>query len=110
MAELMNRADLALGASGSTTWERCSQGLPALLVSVAANQELIGHGAEELGVARYLGSSEEVTAERITAELEELKAAPEELKKMSRRGTDLVDGKGVSRVLARMQALDKEEG
>ncbi len=39
MAELMGAADLAIGAGGSATWERCCVGLPTLSLCVAANQQ-----------------------------------------------------------------------
>lgn len=38
MGELMAGADLAVGAGGSATWERCCLGLPALSICVAENQ------------------------------------------------------------------------
>ena len=38
MAKLMAEADLAIGAGGTTTWERCCLGLPAVLLIVADNQ------------------------------------------------------------------------
>jgi UDP-2,4-diacetamido-2,4,6-trideoxy-beta-L-altropyranose hydrolase len=38
MAELMLKADLALGAGGTTTWERCVLGLPAIVTIIAENQ------------------------------------------------------------------------
>ncbi|MBT6471973.1 MAG: UDP-2,4-diacetamido-2,4,6-trideoxy-beta-L-altropyranose hydrolase, partial [Candidatus Marinimicrobia bacterium] len=38
MAELMLEADLAIGAGGSTSWERCCLGLPTLLFVTAENQ------------------------------------------------------------------------
>lgn len=38
MAELMARADLAIGAGGAATWERCCVGLPAIAVCTAGNQ------------------------------------------------------------------------
>ncbi|MDO8208674.1 MAG: UDP-2,4-diacetamido-2,4,6-trideoxy-beta-L-altropyranose hydrolase, partial [Gallionella sp.] len=38
MAELMAAADLAIGAGGSATWERCCLGLPALAFCTADNQ------------------------------------------------------------------------
>ena len=34
----MHKADLSIGAGGSTTWERCS-GLPAILIVTGLNQE-----------------------------------------------------------------------
>lgn len=39
IAELMAMADLAIGAGGSATWERCSLGLPSLTICAAANQQ-----------------------------------------------------------------------
>src|SRR5450631_3824141 len=38
LADLMARADLAIGAAGTTTWERMCLGLPSLVVSIAKNQ------------------------------------------------------------------------
>jgi len=39
MAELMAAADLAIGAGGITTWERCCVGLPTLVLCTADNQQ-----------------------------------------------------------------------
>lgn len=38
MAELMANADMAIGAGGSATWERCITGLPSILLVIADNQ------------------------------------------------------------------------
>lgn len=38
MAELMADSDLAIGAAGSTAWERCCLGLPTLILVLADNQ------------------------------------------------------------------------
>lgn len=41
MAELMSQANLAIGAGGSTSWERCCLGLPTLLLVLADNQRYV---------------------------------------------------------------------
>lgn len=41
MAELMSNADLAIGAAGATTWERCCLGLPTIQLVIAENQRQI---------------------------------------------------------------------
>ena len=38
MAQLTADADIAIGAAGSTTWERCVLGLPSMLLILAPNQ------------------------------------------------------------------------
>ena len=38
IGELMSKADLAIGAGGTTTWERCFLGIPCLVYSTHRNQ------------------------------------------------------------------------
>jgi UDP-2,4-diacetamido-2,4,6-trideoxy-beta-L-altropyranose hydrolase/UDP-4-amino-4,6-dideoxy-N-acetyl-beta-L-altrosamine N-acetyltransferase len=38
MAEIMSNSDIAIGAAGSTTWERCCLGLPTIQIVIAKNQ------------------------------------------------------------------------
>ena len=38
MAALMVEADIAIGAAGTTVWERCCLGLPGIVVGIAGNQ------------------------------------------------------------------------
>lgn len=51
MANLMLQNDIAIGALGGTTWERCVLGLPALNVVVAENQKNI---ADQLEIAGHI--------------------------------------------------------
>lgn len=72
MAELMQQADLALGAGGTTTWERCYLGLPTLLISIAENQEKSSMILGKKGIINYLGKSEDITADILSRELEKI--------------------------------------
>jgi UDP-2,4-diacetamido-2,4,6-trideoxy-beta-L-altropyranose hydrolase len=96
MAELMARADFAIGAGGSTTWERCCLGLPALAMSIAANQEPVLRHAAEQGL--LYPASADAASENLAATLRGLWARPAELAQMARRGLETVDGQGVARV------------
>ena len=55
MAELMLNADLAIGASGSTNWERLCLGLPSLIFSVAENQRKYAIKLDIMGLIKFLG-------------------------------------------------------
>lgn len=99
MAQLMSQADLALGAGGSTTWERCALGLPALVITVADNQIAIADGVDKAGVHRHLGLSRNVSVAQLTAAIEAFGGEPGILEKMSRSASALVDARGCERVI-----------
>ena len=65
MAEFMNKADLMLGAGGSTTWERLYMELPALVTAVAENQIQGCEDCSKAGMINYLGKAENVTVDII---------------------------------------------
>lgn len=105
MADLMSWADVAASAAGSTVWEMCRIGLPAILISIADNQV---PGAEELnrkGIAIYLGSAENTQSSDIASAVVELLRSPERRTEMSRAGQELVDGYGAERVVSAMRIL-----
>lgn len=97
LAPLMARADLAIGAGGSTSWERCCLGLPSLVVTIAENQRPIAAELDRQGLVRWLGDLEEVDTAILASRMREIVdrgLAPE----WSERCHRLVDGKGTVRV------------
>lgn len=51
MAQLMADSDLAIGAAGATSWERCCLGLPTIMLVLAENQREIAKGLSDFGAA-----------------------------------------------------------
>ncbi|GAC41340.1 UDP-2,4-diacetamido-2,4,6-trideoxy-beta-L-altropyranose hydrolase [Paenibacillus popilliae] len=83
MAKLMVQADVALGAGGSTQWERCRLGVPTILTVVADNQRECAGELHEAGVVNNLGWHDNVTPEKIKLALLELMNSPDLLRGMS---------------------------
>jgi len=54
MAEIMSNSDVAIGASGSTTWERCCLGLPTIQVITANNQSVLAKSLDKAGVIELI--------------------------------------------------------
>jgi UDP-2,4-diacetamido-2,4,6-trideoxy-beta-L-altropyranose hydrolase len=102
MPELMAWADVAVSGAGTTCWEMCLVGLPALVVDLANNQFPVAQRLDELGVACHIGSSHDCSAAKIASKLSELLASRETRSRMCSRGRELVDGRGASRVCAAM--------
>jgi UDP-2,4-diacetamido-2,4,6-trideoxy-beta-L-altropyranose hydrolase len=97
MAALMAAADLAIGAGGTATWERCCLGLPALVFAIADNQRCV----VEQGARRGLFYAPDVQPEA-GAMARHVQALLENVRLrhlISRRALDAVDGRGVERVL-----------
>ena len=50
LASLFSKADLAIGAGGSSTWERILLGLPSIVIPIAKNQKYLCSRLEKIGV------------------------------------------------------------
>ncbi|MGL5065676.1 MAG: UDP-2,4-diacetamido-2,4,6-trideoxy-beta-L-altropyranose hydrolase [Microcoleus sp.] len=98
LADLMAQADLAVGAGGTTTWERCCLGLPTLVVSVAKNQVSACQELDRMGVIVYTGSMMSVDAAKLNYAVAQLIKTKEKLVALAKRGQILVDGLGTKRV------------
>ena len=107
MAELMAKADLAIGAGGSTTWERCCLGLPAIVVTIAANQVRIAEDCAQAGVLIYLGAHSEVDITGYESAISHLTA--ESLRLMGESGARMVDGFGAGEVASQIMRRCKNE-
>ena len=99
MPELMEWADLAVCAGGTTCWELAFMGVPTLVIILAANQQANAEGLEEEGVSVNLGWYSRLSREKIEQKLIEIAYSENIRAQMSRRGRFLVDGKGIERVL-----------
>jgi len=54
LAEIMANADIAIGAAGSTSWERCCLGLPTIQIVLAKNQINIAESLAKINAIRLL--------------------------------------------------------
>ncbi len=99
LSELMEVADLCVGAGGTTTWERCYLGLPTLIAILADNQRDFAAYCNRIGVARLIGEGENLRVEDIRSAV--LSAMEDEAWRAacSVTGQALVDGQGIARVI-----------
>ena len=98
MPTLMQHADVAIAAGGTTSWELAFMGLPTLMLVLADNQREVADGLSAAQVVR------KTKPETIAKDLAELLADAGARKRMSERGRQLVDGLGASRVVTAMRA------
>jgi UDP-2,4-diacetamido-2,4,6-trideoxy-beta-L-altropyranose hydrolase len=99
MASLMAESDLAIGASGGTSWERCCLGLPTLMLTVADNQFGAARALQLADAAFLLGDVRtEGWRESLRIGIEKC-LQPEKVLQLSKNAAKVCDGAGVSRVI-----------
>ena len=103
MPELMAWADMAIGAAGSTSWERAFMGLPSLLLVLAENQAPLSECMAARGAAMNLGWHQSIDVAIIAQQLKHLTASKTDRAAMNIAGRQLVDGEGAARVVQRMR-------
>ncbi len=104
MADLMAAANIAVGAGGSSAWERCIFGLPTVTLILADNQRenTCALAAEGASLAVEVnGKLDEALAAAVSGLLADGPARDA----MSAAAAGLCDGLGAERVATRMLAL-----
>ena len=104
MALQMVESDLAIGAAGSTSWERCCLGLPTLMVVLAENQTAGAQALETAHAARLIGAVSDIATQLPLAVMELLDATCR--MRMQYASSEITDGQGVEKILAAMGAFD----
>lgn len=103
MAERMAGADLAIGAGGGSSWERCCLGLPTLLIALAENQMPGSFALAATGAAKLIELAAPLDTQLQVAFL--TIAQPSSLRALAEAASRVTDGRGVDRVLQIMERL-----
>ncbi len=99
MAQLMTESDLAIGAAGATSWERCCLGLPTLLLVLADNQKSIAQKLTHAGAVESLVSPAALINHPLLNQQCNYK---QQLEKLSAEAAKITDGNGVKNVISHL--------
>jgi len=97
IGKLILKADLAIGSSGSTSWERCCLGLPSIISISANNQKNIAIQLSKKKCAINLGNTKKIKAIDYKLSIDNINK--HDLERMSKNSLKLVDGDGTRRIL-----------
>ncbi|MFK7776842.1 MAG: UDP-2,4-diacetamido-2,4,6-trideoxy-beta-L-altropyranose hydrolase [Gimesia sp.] len=97
MAQLMADSDLAIGAAGSTTWERCCLGLPTLMLILAENQRDIARALLDVKAVLMFDGAEQFS--QLSA------LSTDVLKNMSCAASEITDGSGTGYVTRHLKEM-----
>jgi len=98
MAQLMADSDLAIGAAGATSWERCCLGLPTIMVVLADNQKTAAAELQKQGAVIAFKLDYESVSE-LGNLISRLNGDLTLLTRMSESARKITDGQGVNRVV-----------
>jgi UDP-2,4-diacetamido-2,4,6-trideoxy-beta-L-altropyranose hydrolase len=93
MAQLMANSDLAIGAAGATTWERCCLGLPTVLVVLAENQKMAAEILDKAQAVVTLNLGKHLIAE-LALLIDVLRHDKSRMKNITEHAKNITDGTG----------------
>lgn len=102
MAPLMQWADLAVSAAGSTCWELATLGIPMVVTVLADNQEHLATSLATHGAAINLGWFHAWQPAQAADRIDKLLTDQARCQQMGMTGRQLIDGLGCKRVIERM--------
>ena len=105
MAELMRDADIAIGAAGVTSWERCCLGVSSVVLVLAKNQRLGATALSQAGAAVIADRAEDI-GEMLRSLVEDAL----ELSRMSAAAFAITDGQGTDRAVRALFRETEETG
>lgn len=106
MVPLMDWAQAAVSAGGTSVLELASRGLPTLLIAIADNQLAICRTMQERQMMTFAGWHEDLSGSSLGEALGQFVSSSNSSQRaaFATRGRDLVDGRGASRVAREMMA------
>lgn len=99
MASLMAASDLAVGAGGTSSWERCCLGLPSLVLVAADNQRPGAQFLASRGAALVIDDDMAPAPSHIAAQLQRLLGDAPLRRTLAENAAALCDGSGGWRTL-----------
>ena len=105
VAEIMAGADMAVGAGGQMTFERCSLGLPSIGLSIADNQLGSLRAMARHGALVHLPTDPELEGSALARAFVELAGDPIQRQRMAAAAQAICDGQGVERVARQIGRL-----
>ena len=99
LSTLYRRCGVALGAPGTSLFERLFCGLVNLTLVVADNQAEVGRRAVRLGLAQDLGDAQSFDAVKLVDQFDTLINQPDMAESLRYRSKGVVDGQGSRRIL-----------
>lgn len=101
MAQLMADSDLAIGAAGATSWERCCLGLPTIMLVLAENQKYAAQLLEKSNAVCCIKKNDNFE-KTIILVLKEILSSEKKLLQLCEAASKVTDGQGCERLIMKI--------
>ena len=107
LVPLMSAAKIGIFTFGVTTFEALNAGLPSLIISHSRENDLAAKKLAQYGCTYYLGYYKNINFRNIPKLVLKLISNSKLMREYSRRGKNLIDGRGNKRVARKIVSLLK---
>lgn len=105
LAQAMMWADVAVTGDGLTKYETAVTGTPSITLSRPGGEQALSREFDTAGSVQYAGDVSRLSIEQLEKVIRELLQDDMRRGEMSRVGKELVDGKGLDRILERIPGV-----
>jgi spore coat polysaccharide biosynthesis predicted glycosyltransferase SpsG len=108
MSALMKDCNLAISANGTTVYELCAIGVPVISFAMVEEQVRSAEAMQKFGFIDYCGVSYDDKygcISRILKRVSHYISVPDDLPKLAKRAHDVIDGKGVYKIVDALRSL-----
>jgi len=99
LAPIISKTQLAIGAGGTTLWERIYFKIPSIIISMAQNQKKSCVALSENSIIKYLGNAKEINIKKLYLAINSFIKDPVEIKKQFNLSKSLKIGLGINQII-----------
>lgn len=105
MANLINQADICIGSTGTSTYERLYLGKPSIVYTFADNQLYIANEYNKLGAVEHFGHYDNFNSKILVNKIQDWIDHPNKIINISEKIKKIVDGHGCDRIINKFQYI-----
>ena len=103
--DYLSETDVAIGAAGTSVWERCCLGVPSLTYIIADNQFMIGQQIRSHRSAMVYQWNDTISAQTVSEHIADFLSDKKKLTEFSINSAKICDGFGVKRACSYLEQM-----
>ena len=99
IAKLISQQTIAIGAGGTSSWERCYLGVPSIIINIADNQTEISQKLQQANAALSIGTIDKINYQLLINSIDKLIQNPKYRQEISKNAHKIYQNHNIKKLL-----------